>query len=87
LAKVESAGDSSGTLSDGTKIVFGRVPEQPAWKSGELSTHHSNRHWWVTTNREEHRNKVFVVRNKPAKGDNLDFGNVIATYKSDEIRI
>jgi hypothetical protein len=69
-------------------IEFARIPEQPAWKTGGIESYNSNRYWWVTTDRDEDRKKIFIVKNKPESGRELDLSgnNLVATHNSDDIR-
>ena len=87
LSDVSGSGSNFTGKLDRVKVSFGRVPEQAAWKSSTIQSYHQNRYWWLTTDRDEDRNKVFIFKDKPEAGRELDLSKAVAVVNKDDIKI
>lgn len=90
MAKIElvSGPDGNGLYTArvrGVGISFGRVKEPAAWRTGDQQLYHSMRYWWLKHG--DHRGKIFILREQPREGQELDLNNVVATLNEDAIQI
>lgn len=76
-----SNGTYSGKAGSYGNITFGQIKEPAAWRTGNQQQYHSQRYWWVKSS--ENRGKVFIVREQPRQGQDLDLSNVVAKHDED----
>ncbi|MBW7955564.1 hypothetical protein H3C66_02420 [Patescibacteria group bacterium] len=76
-------GHFSGQLGRHGTVTFGQVKEPPAWRTGNQHHYHSQRFWWLKAS--EHRGKVFILRDQPLNGRDIDLNSAVAQLDEDNI--
>jgi len=70
---------------DGLGISFGRVKEPAAWRTGDQQHYHSQGYWWLK--HPDHRGRIFILREEPKEGRELNLRDAVAELDADVIQI
>lgn len=77
----DGQGVYTGKVAGLGQVTFGRVKEPPAWRFGDQYAWFSQKYWWLKA--AERRRQVFIFREQPREGRELNLDDAVAEKDED----
>lgn len=83
----DNKGYRSAKIGRGVSIDFGKVPEPPAWRTGDQQFYHSQKYWWVIRDDDSRSVYIFKMKDGIEQGTELDFSQCVAKLNIEDLAL